>query len=128
MNYRSIFLLNALIAVLLGLGLLAVPGAVLTQFGVDGYAATRLVSQFFGTASLAIGLVLWFAKDLTDAQLQKGMGVGMLVGAVAGLVISLVGTTSGILRSNGWVAMLIYLLLGLAYGYLVFLRPEPGTL
>ena len=80
MNYHRIFLINALMAVLLGLACLVVPNRMLGQFGVDGYAATRLVSQFLGAAMLALGLLLWFAKDMTDANLQKGMGIALLVG------------------------------------------------
>jgi uncharacterized membrane protein len=125
MNYRLMFLINALIAVLLGLGFLAVPTRVLGQFGVDEYAATKLASQFIGTAILALGLLLWFAKDVTEENLQKGMAIALMVGAAAGLVITLVGTTSGILRSNGWIAMVVYLLFGLAYAYLVFMKPGP---
>ena len=122
MNYRTMFLINALIAVLLGLGFLAVPNRVLGQFGVDEYAATKLASQFFGTAMLALGLLLWFAKDVAEENLQKGMAIAMMVGASAGLIITAVGTTSGVLRSNGWSAMLVYLLFGLGYAYLVFMK------
>jgi hypothetical protein len=125
MNYRLVFLISALIAVLVGLGFLAVPNKVLDQFGVDEYAATKLASQFIGTAMLALGLLLWFAKDVIEENLQKGMAIALLVGAAAGLVITLVGTTSGILRSNGWIAMVVYLLFGLAYAYLVFMKPNP---
>jgi len=124
MNYRIMFLVNAFIAVLLGLGFLAVPGMALNQFGVDEYAATKLVSQFFGTAILAVGLLLWFAKDVAEENLQKGMAIALLVGAVAGLIISVIGTASGGLRSNGWIAIVVYALFGLAYAYLVFLKPS----
>jgi len=124
MNYRIMFLVNAFIAVLLGLGFLAVPSMALNQFGVDEYAATKLVSQFFGTAILAVGLLLWFAKDVTEENLQKGMAIALLVGAVAGLIISVIGTASGGLRSNGWIAIVVYALFGLAYAYLVFLKPS----
>ena len=124
MSYRILFLINAFIAVLLGLGFLAVPSRALQQLGVDEYAATRLVAQFFGAAMLALGLLLWFVKDVAEASLQKGMGIALLVGSVAGLIISLMGTTSGVVRSNGWVVMVIYVLLGLGYAYLVFLKPK----
>ena len=127
MNYRILFAINALIAVLLGLGFLAVPSRALHQLGVDEYAATKLVSQFFGTAMLAIGLLLWFAKDVNEANLQKGMGVALMVGAAAGLVISMIGISEGILRSNGWIVALIYALLGFGYAYLVFLKPKPAA-
>lgn len=124
MNYRIMFLINAFIAVLLGLAFLAMPSRVLGQFGVDEYAATKLISQFFGTALLGLGLLLWFAKDVTETNLQKGMGAALLVGAAAGLVITVMGTTAGILRANWWMAMMVYALLGLAYAYLVFLKPK----
>jgi hypothetical protein len=125
MNYRIMFLINAFIAVLLGLGFLAVPDRVLDQFGMDGYAATKLISQFFGTAMLGLGLLLWFAKDVTETNLQKGMGIALLVGAVAGLAITVLGATSGVLRTNWWMAIVIYALFGAAYTYLVFLKPNP---
>ena len=125
MSYRIMFLINAFIAVLLGLGFLAVPDRVLDQFGVDGYAATRLISQFFGTAMLGLGLLLWFAKDVTEANLQKGMAIALLIGAVAGLAITVLGATSGVLRANWWIAMVVYTILGLPYAYLVFLKPNP---
>lgn len=124
MNYRILFLINAFIAVLFGLGFLVVPSMVLNQFGVDEYASTKLVSQFFGTAMLALGLLLWFAKDVVDSNLQRGMGVALLVGAAAGLIITVTGTVSGILRTNWWLAVVIYVLFGLAYAYLVFLKPR----
>ena len=124
MNYRIMFLINAFIAILLGLGFLVLPDRILSQFGVDGYAATKLLSQFFGTAMLGLGLLLWFAKDVTEVNLQKGMGIALLVGAAAGLVITVMGTTSGILRANWWMAMILYAILGLANAYLVFLKPR----
>jgi hypothetical protein len=124
MNYRIMFLINAFIAVLLGLGFLIVPDRILGQFGVDEYAATKLLSQFFGTAMLGLGLLLWFAKDVNETNLQKGMGIALLVGAAAGLIITFLGTTSGVLRANWWIAMVVYAALGIAYAYLVFLQPS----
>jgi hypothetical protein len=124
MNYRILFLINALVAILLGLAFLVVPSRVLGQFGVDEYAATKLISQFFGTALLGLGLLLWFAKDVTEANLQKGMGIALFVGAAAGLIITVLGTTSGILRANWWIAIVVYAILAVAYAYLVFLKPK----
>ena len=124
MNYRIMFLINAFLSISLGLGFLTVPDRILGQFGVDGYAATKLLSQFFGTAMLGLGLLLWFAKDVTEVNLQKGMGIALLVGSAAGLTITVMGTTSGVLRANWWIAIVVYAILGLAYAYLLFLKPR----
>jgi hypothetical protein len=127
MNYRIMFMVNAFIAALLGLGFLAVPGRILGQFGVDEYAATKLVLQFFGTAMLGLGLLLWFAKDVAEVNLQKGMGIALLVGALAGLIITVMGTTGGVLRENWWIAMVVYAILGAAYAYLLVQKPKKLT-
>ena len=126
MSYRILFLVNAIVVALLGLGFLLMPTMALARFGIEQYASTRLAAQFFGSALLALGLVLWFAKDVTDASLQKGMGIAVLVGAIAGLIITVIGISraSAVIRSNGWIAVLVYFLFALGYGYRVFLQPR----
>ena len=126
MSYRILFVVNAIVAFLLGLGFLFVPTMALAQFGIEQYASTRLAAQFFGSAMLALGLLLWFAKDVTDASLQKGMGIAVLLGAIAGLIITVIGISkaSGVIRSNGWIAILAYVLFAIGYGFLVFLNPR----
>ena len=122
MNYRIMFFINALVAVVFGVGFLIFPSMVLNQFDVDDYASTRMVAQFFGTAMLALGLLLWFAKDVTEAGMQKGMSIALLVGAIGGSIVTFLGMTSRVMRSNGWLVLVIYLLFGLGYAYLVFLK------
>jgi hypothetical protein len=130
MNYRIMFMVNALIAALFGLGFLFFPARVLGLFRTETFVSTLLVSRFFGTAMLALGLVLWFAKDTTDESIQKGIGIALLIGAVAGLVVTALGTFSSnaVIRANGWLAMVIYLIFGLGYGYLLFMnRPSASA-
>ena len=124
MSYRIMFVITALVTVLLGLAFLIVPSIVIEQFGVDDYASTRMVAQFFGTALLALGVVLWFAKDAADDASQRGMGIGVLIGAAAGLIVTIIATVGGTLRALGWIAILLYLLVGLGFAYLVFLQPR----
>ena len=76
---------------------------------------------------VGLGVLLWFAKDVAEADLQKGMGIALLIGAAAGLIIPAMGPTSGILHSNWWHAMLIYTSLGVANAYLVFQNPQKMT-
>ena len=124
MNYRTLFLLNSFIAFLIGAAFLVVPTRVIDQFGVDNYASTKMVAQFFGTAMMAVGLLLWFAKDVSDEAVKRGMGIALLVAAVAGLVVTVIGAAGGILRTNGWIVMIVYILFGLGYAFLVFMKPR----
>jgi hypothetical protein len=63
---------------------------------------------------LGLRLLLWFAKDVADVSLQKGMGIALLGGAAAGLLITVPGAISGVLRANRWIAAVVYAILGVA--------------
>jgi hypothetical protein len=127
MGYRTLFLLNAFVAFLLGLAFLVVPALAISQFGVDSYTSTRMIAQFFGTAMLTLGLLLWFAKDVTNDTVQKRMGIALLVGSLAGALVTVLGTVSGTLRANAWMAIVVYVLFGLGYAYLIFLRKPQAS-
>ena len=124
MNYRTLFVINSFVVFLFGAAFLFVPTLAIKQFGVDNYASTKMLAEFFGTALLALGLLLWFAKDVTDEGVLRGMGIALLIGDIAGLVVAILGTVGGTLRTNGWLAMVVYALFGLGFAYLVFLRPR----
>ena len=124
MNYRTLFLLNSFFAFLIGAVFLIVPALAIGQFGVDSYTSTRLMTQLFGTAMLALGLLLWFMKDVSSEAMQRGMAIAMLVGSLAGLTVTVLGAFTGTLRANGWMAILAYVLFGLGYALLLFLKRE----
>ncbi len=128
MNYRIMFALNSIVAFLFGLGFLFVPTRALGLFGTETFVSTVLLARLFGAAMLGLGLVLWFAKDVKDASVQKGMGIALLVSAVTGLIVTLLGTfaSNAVIRTNGWAVMMVYVVLGLGYGYLLFLKREPS--
>jgi hypothetical protein len=126
MNYRIMFALNSVVAFLFGLGFLFVPNRALGLFGTETFVSTVLLARLFGAAMLGLGLVLWFAKDVREASIQKGLGIALLVTAVTGLVVTSLGTftSHAVLRTNGWAVMLVYLIFGLGYVYLLFLKRE----
>jgi hypothetical protein len=125
MSYRILFVLNALFAALFGLALVFAPAMVLGQFGAEGRVPELLLARFFGTALVTVGLVLWFSKDASDEAVQKNMGMGLLISAVLGLIVTIMGVVgSGVIRSNGWIAILVPILFALGYGFLLFLKPR----
>lgn len=126
MSYKVLFILNALVAVVVGLGFLFKPDFVLPLLGMtEQYAATMWASRFFGSAMLALGSVLWFAKD-ADERVQKGMSWGMFVSTLIGLVLTLLASLSGnaVLRQNTWIPIVLYVLFGLGYAFVLFFKPK----
>ena len=127
MNYKILFVLSAIVAVVSGLGFLVVPERALPLVGTtEQYASTLFVARFFGFALFGMGLVLWFAKDVADEKVQRNLGIANLIISVVGLGLSLYATLAknAVLRTNVWAPILLFLLGGLAYGFLLFIKPK----
>ena len=126
MGYKVLFVLNSLVAVVLGLGFLIKPDVALPLLGVtEQYASTVWAVRFFGAAMFAFGLVLWFAKD-AEERVQKGTAWSLLISTLVGLVVTIAASVSSnaVLRQNTWVPILIFVLFGLGYAFMIFFKPK----
>ena len=126
MNYRLMFILNAIVLAMFGALFLILPELALTQFGTETYVATLFVARFFGGAVLMAGVLIWLTKDIQDESAQKNMAIILLAASVVGFILSLIGVASAtaVIRANGWVLLVIHVLFGLSYAYLLFLKPQ----
>ena len=127
MNYKVLFVLSAILAVVVGLGFLVVPEMALPLLGTtEQYASTLFAARFFGFAMFGLGLVLFFAKDVSDEKAQRNLGIANLVISVVGLGLSLYATMAGnaVLRTNVWVPVVVFLIGALAYGFMICLKPK----
>ncbi len=125
MSYKILFVLNALVVFALGLALVVTPEITLNLFGTETRVAELSMARFLGTALVTVGLLLWFAKDTSDSQVQKSLGMGMLAATVLALVVTILGVAlDGIIRNFGWLVIIVEVLFGLGYGFMIFLQPK----
>jgi hypothetical protein len=121
MNFRMLFVVNAVVVAVFGVLFLVLPDFSLTQLGVEKYVATLFVARFLGGALLMSAILIWFAKEINDEQVQKQMAIALLAGSVIGFVLTVIGiaSSSAVIRANGWVLLVIYILFSLGYGFLL---------
>ncbi|MBI5962551.1 MAG: hypothetical protein HY863_03675 [Chloroflexi bacterium] len=127
MSYKLMFALNAIVSLLVGLVFLIAPERALLQLGTsETYVSTISAMRFVGAALITIALLLWFAKDIADAAIQKKLGFSLLASTVIGLVMVIVASMSkqAVIRSNSWIPVVVFVLFGLGYGFLIFLKPR----
>ena len=125
MNYRLMFTINAIAVALFGAGFLILPDFVLSQFNAEIYVIVNYVCRFFGGTLLLLAWFLWMLKDMANAKLQRTLAIVLLGYSAAGFVLAIMGMTSiGVLRTNGWVLLVVYGLFVLVYGYMLFLQPK----
>ena len=124
MKFSTLLVVNAVVALVYGIGLVLLPSTLLSIYGVTPGPAVNLASQLFGVELLHVGLICWFARKVSDSPAQRAIIIASLIGQVIGLVVSLMGTLSGVFNAVGWSAVAIYLVLALGYAYLQFMKPS----
>lgn len=123
MNLRTFLIVAAGIALIYGLGLVFMPATLLAMYGFGTGAGEKLLSQFFGTELLVLGVIVWLAKDLTGASVRPII-TGNLVGNALGVIVSSMGALNGTMNTVGWSAVGIYIFLTLGFGYFQFMAPS----
>jgi len=120
MSSKLYLTIAAVLAILYGIGFVLVPAKMGELYGVQPEPHAILNVQYFGSALLAWGVILWFARDL-DWAAVRGVLIGSVVGDAVGGLLSVWGISKGLVNAFGWTSVVIYVLLLL--GALYFLKP-----
>jgi hypothetical protein len=98
------------------------PDQVLANYGIEHSPALALLGRLFGGALLALGVILWLARDFRDEAAVRAVLVGTLVVGVVNLVVAIIGTLAGTSNALGWSTVLIYLFGAVGSGYFLMAR------
>lgn len=122
MKLRSLLMINAVVLGGSGISAVLVPARVCSLYGVQLGREVIMMAQYAGLGSVAIGLVAWFARNVKDTQAQRAIVLAFLITHVIGIIISVLGTISGVMKL-GWPVIVLYSLFALAYAYFQFMKP-----
>jgi hypothetical protein len=89
MSVKTFLTINGVLAALYGLVFVLMPANTVALYGVAPEPHVDLNLQFFGSALLAFGVVLWFAKDFRDLEAVRGVLIATVVADVVGLLLNL---------------------------------------
>ncbi len=111
MSAKTFLTINAVLAILYGLGFVLLPASSLAVYGVAPEPHVILNLQFFGSAILGLGVILWFARDFRDWDAVRGVLIANVVADVVGVLVNLWGTFQGLLNAMAWSSTVVYVLL-----------------
>ncbi len=122
MKLGTFLIIASVLALGYGLGLLLVPAFMNMRYGLGTSSSELLLSRFFGSELLLLGLINWMSRDFTGAS-ARPVVTASLLGNTIGAIVALIGTLGGVMNSAGWSAVGIYLLLALGFAYFQFIAP-----
>jgi len=123
MNQRNLYLLNSVISLLFALGLLLVTQTMLQLFGLNVSDGSKLLAQFLGAELVIGGLVTLMARDVMDLRAISAINFANMVGDALGFILALNATFIGTMGPMGYVAVIVYAVLGLGFAYFQFFKP-----
>jgi hypothetical protein len=126
MKLKTLFIINAILALAYAFGDLIIPETIVYIYYVNNTPTPEvlLALRFFGWGLLAVGLISVFAVNTPPSEAKQAIVKGIFIADIVGLIVSLMGIFNGTFTTAGWSAAAIYLFLAAGFGYFWFIKPE----
>ena len=117
MNFRNLMIIKALVSLIFGVLMLAIPNMLLAIFGVSLGDGGMFTAREYGAALFGNTCLCWIARDATESIPTKAIVIALFVYDLIGFVMTTITVISGILNPLGWLVVLVYLFFTLGFGY-----------
>ena len=124
MKLSTLLVLNALVAGVFGVWLIAAPSSAIETYGNSSTPNSAYLAQLLGAAFVAFAVISFLARNAHESTGRKAIVTGLCLGDLIGFVFALLATTSGVINQMGWSSVAIYGLLGIGFGYFAFVKKE----
>ena len=120
MKLSTLMVINSVIAFIFGILFVLIPWQVVMMYGIQPDPAVNYMSQLFGICLLMIAILSWMAKNAGESDVRKAILMSFFIGDVIGFIISLIAQLNHVVNNLGWSTVVLYLLLGIGFGYFSF--------
>lgn len=120
MNFKNLMMIKALVSLVFGMLMLAIPDMLLSIFGASLHDGGMFTAREYGAALLGNTCLCWIARDATQSVSTKAIIVALFVYDFIAFIMTTVTVISGVLNSLGWLVVLIYLFFTIGFGYFLF--------
>jgi hypothetical protein len=123
MNLRIWMVIKSIVCIVFGIGFVLIPAPLAALYGATLNAAGTVFAQFLGAAFIVLAVYLWFARNVTDAEANRAVTLAVFVGDAVGFIVALLAQLSGVFNVLGWMIVALWLILALAFGYFLLVKP-----
>ena len=118
MKLAELLVIKSTICLTAGLMLVLAPGAGLTLLGVPNKEPSGLffIAQLYGAMLFSLGLLLWFARALSEADTLRVIVPPVVIGDALGLILLLGGVSARLMNGVGEVILALHFCLTLGLG------------
>lgn len=124
MSLKTLFVITSVIAFVFGILFLIIPWFTYSLYGVESNPMLNYMGELFGAALIAIGLISWQSRKITDVIALKVITLSFFIADIIGFIIALIGQLNNVVNALGWLTVVIYLFLSIGFGYFRFSKSD----
>ncbi|HUV91732.1 MAG TPA: hypothetical protein VMV80_01470 [Anaerolineales bacterium] len=124
MKLKSLFVFNAITAIIFGVGSVLAPQMIVSLFGATLNPAGMLMMRYGGAWLIGIGLLAWFVRNAVDSEARRAIVLAFLICYSIAFIVALISQLAAVLNAFGWGTVALNLLLALGYGYFQFAKQQ----
>lgn len=126
MKLKNFLIINAILFVPFGIGMLLMPTLLFPMFGINLDADGTLMARVFGSALLNFGLICYLIRNEKPTAIgMTAVLIGNFLFHVFDTISTFVASYTGVMNSLGWMFTSLHFIL--AIGFLYFLVSKKIT-
>lgn len=125
MSLKNLMIVKALVCLVFGILLLAIPDKLLSIFGTELTDGGMFSAREYGSALFGNLFLCWFARNAAESDARRAIILALFVYDLIAFVMTTLTVIAGVLNLFGWSIAVIYLFFTIGYGY--FLVKPPVT-
>jgi hypothetical protein len=123
MTLNKFLILNAILFIPFGIGMLVMPGALFPLFGIDLDADGILMARVFGSALMNYGLICYLIRNEAQHSTEmKAVLTGNFLFHAFDAISTFIASYSAVMNNLGWMFTSLHFIL--AIGFLYYLIAE----
>jgi hypothetical protein len=124
MKLSTLMVVKAVVCLGFGILLLAIPGPLMSLYGVTLDQGGIFMARLYGASLLGNLMLTWFSRNAPGSEALRAAVLGLFVYDAVGLIVALIAMFSGVMNALGWSVVAIYLVFTVGYGYFQFVKPS----
>lgn len=117
MSFKNLMIIKALVCLVFGILLLAIPDKLLSIFGATLGDGGMFTAREYGSALFGNLFLCWFARNAADSDARRAIILALFVYDLIAFVMTTLTVISGVLNLLGWSIAVIYLFFTIGFGY-----------
>ncbi len=127
MSFKNLMVIKALVCLVFGILLIAVPDTLLSIFGATLGAAGVFTAREYGAALFGNLFLTWYARNAGESEARRAIILALFVYDLIGFIVTILTVIAGVLNLLGLFIVFVYLFFTFGFGYFMVKPPEAET-